>query len=98
MAKIPKRWYWLVPRAQFDLISSWATLDILRYDGALVLHNPPDGFYLFEADADRHPHGPNEARLASFGIQPTWVSSRPMTYDQATAEARAIADSQNRKG
>jgi hypothetical protein len=84
-----KRWYWLTERAKFDHATAHHALDALRYDGARVESNAPEGYYLFSTDAETHHQGPVLARLASHGLGPDWVCDRPMSYDLASSDAWA---------
>lgn len=49
-----------------DRMGTRALMDMLRYDGARVLSNPPEGTYLFESDTP-----PSAGRWASFGVKIT---------------------------
>lgn len=61
--KTPKRFWYTIPRADLESLAVEDVLDMLRYDGATVHSNPPDGFYLFSSEL-----GPVIDRWRSFGI------------------------------
>lgn len=63
MAK-PKEFFYIIERAKLDELGVAVVLDMLRYDGAAVECNAPDGYYLFRIEG----HGPHLARWQSFGI------------------------------
>ena len=82
MKEIENRWY-LLKRDDVQEMPIEAMMDMLRYDGARVHCNGPDGFWLLSTDGE-----PCEARWKSFGIQlfaiSLWKTAhRPMGNDEA---------------
>lgn len=73
-----RRWFWVTRKDAVDELPTWLALDVLRYDGARVLANPPDGFYLFESE-----FAPNLERLQSYGVKPAWWTTTATSYDRA---------------
>jgi hypothetical protein len=65
MAKV-KESYYLISREDVDRMDVSHLLDMLRYDGAKVECNPPDGYYLFKT---QNFSGPCVERWKSFGIR-----------------------------
>ncbi len=70
MAKIERRWFWMIERRRFDDMTAHDALDVVRYDRARIECNPPTGYYLFSTSAHS---GPNLERLRSYHLEPSWL-------------------------
>lgn len=66
MPRTPRPVLFAIPVDQLRELDIDSLLDMLRYDGAEVVSNPPDGHYLFRKDSGAMP---TAARWASFGIK-----------------------------
>lgn len=71
MARKPKFTLYAIPATTIEAMRVEEVLDMLRYDGATVQSNPPDGHYLFRIDDPFRQ--PNVARWASFGVKDVFV-------------------------
>jgi hypothetical protein len=92
-----RRRYYLIVREQFDKLTAHDALDALRYDGARVEHNPPDGFYLFSVEGNVGGRGPNVERLRShFGLAPAWICHTETGHDYGHDLAREWAEAGRR--
>lgn len=67
--RLQKAFFYLIRREALEHLSPGELLDMLRYDGARVLNNPPAGFYLLTSES-----APAEARWKSFGVHIADVS------------------------
>lgn len=65
MARKPEVHFYTVPRADIEKMAVEDVLDMLRYDGAQVISNAPEGFYLFRVEGKE----PEVARWRSFGVK-----------------------------
>jgi hypothetical protein len=85
--------YYVIPRATLDDLGVHSTLDMLRYDGATVECNPPDGYYLLRCEG----RGPCVERWSSFGVSiAPWQVDRTATgpwrvNDQVRAHEHEVA-------
>lgn len=64
-AKKDVRTYWLIRKDELNTLEAWQVMDILRYDGAMVETNGPEGYHLLSSN---YTGAPNEDNLKSFGI------------------------------
>lgn len=71
MARKPKFILYAIPRSVIEGMYVEDLLDMLRYDGATVQSNPPDGHYLFRIEGGyKHPA---VDRWRSFGVKDVFV-------------------------
>lgn len=64
MARKPEVYHYTIPRADVESMPVFDMLDMLRYEGATVESNAPDGYYLFRVEGKE----PEVRRWRSFGI------------------------------
>lgn len=87
MAK-QKRSYYLIEKAQLEDVARGCgisgVMDMLRFDGAKVECNAPNGFWLLSCEGD-----PGVARWRSFGIKVVAVSTDPFTISKVAARLQA---------
>lgn len=68
MAVVKRFYLALIKREHLERQPVAAVLDMLRYEKAEVVGNPPAGFYLLKSDSRFHPE-----RWRSFGIGVEWT-------------------------
>jgi hypothetical protein len=63
---MPKRkeFFYAIPKHVIHELGIAPVLDMLRYDGATIECNAPEGWYLFRIEG----HGPHRERWTSFGV------------------------------
>lgn len=98
MAKAQRLQYWLVDAQDVEDAGVVRVLDMIRYDVATVVNNPPHGFYLFVSDVKT---SPTLDRWRSHGLRVVWqmrqCRSEGLAVEQARAFASAALDGKTRK-